>query len=170
MQNHLNVKTLSFYGIMIGSVVMLFKVVSAYGESNLKAPPNISGTYSITSENLPECLKSKDLDLTIEQSGIYLFGNLTPSTDDKKINKNEHLKINLEGKMKEGKISLSGKTKNSNICPQLVKNHESDILTMNISPKNKDIVVGDIVWNSIPEATNFTAELQNTEDKESEKH
>jgi hypothetical protein len=170
MQNHLNLKTLSFYGIMIGSVVVLFKVVSAYGENNLKAPPNLSGTYSITSENLPECLKSKNLNLTIEQSGVYLFGNLSPSTEEKNLKKNENLRISLEGKMKEEKIFLSGKSKNLNICPQLATNERSDILTMNISPKNKNIIVGDIIWNSGSEPTNFTAELQNTEDKESKGH
>jgi hypothetical protein len=167
MQNHLNVKTLSFYGIMIGSVVMLFKIVSAYGESNLKAPQNFSGTYNITSENLPECLKSKNLNLTIEQSGIYVFGNVSPSTDEKNLNKNEHIKINLEGRMQGDKISLLGESKNFNVCPPLGSNNRSEILTMNISPQNKNIVVGNIIWNSGSQPTNFTAELQNTEDKES---
>ena len=170
MQNHLNIKTLSFYGIMIGSVVILFKVVSAYGENNLKAPPNISGTYSITSENLPECLKSENLKLTIEQSGIYMFGNLSSVNDKKDLQTSDRLKISLEGKIKEEKISLSGKTKNFNICPQLAGSDRAEILTMNISPKNKNLVVGDLIWNSGSEPTNFSAELQNTEAKESEKH
>jgi hypothetical protein len=36
--SHFNAKTLSFYGIAIGSVLLLFKTVSAYGETKLKAP------------------------------------------------------------------------------------------------------------------------------------
>ena len=37
IMNHLSLKSLAFYGIAIGSVALLFKVVSAYGETNLKA-------------------------------------------------------------------------------------------------------------------------------------
>jgi hypothetical protein len=34
MMNHLSLKSLAFYGVAIGSVALLFKVVSAYGETN----------------------------------------------------------------------------------------------------------------------------------------
>lgn len=63
----------------ISSVVVLFKVVTAYGETNLKAPPAIGGPYRISTQNLPGCLKANRLVLNIKQSSIYLFGSLLPN-------------------------------------------------------------------------------------------
>ena len=79
MMSHFNLKSLAFYGIAISSVVVLFKVVTAYGETNLKAPPPIGGPYRISAQNLPGCLKADTLVLNIKQSGIYLFGSLLPA-------------------------------------------------------------------------------------------
>ncbi|MGL5035098.1 MAG: hypothetical protein ACRC6M_14995 [Microcystaceae cyanobacterium] len=75
--SHFNLKSLAFYGAMIGSVLILFKFVTTYGESNLKAATNLSGDYPLKSETLPDCLKGQNLNLLIEQSGRYLFGKLT---------------------------------------------------------------------------------------------
>jgi hypothetical protein len=36
---HVKCKTLAFYALTIVPVLVLFKAVTAYGESNLKAPP-----------------------------------------------------------------------------------------------------------------------------------
>ena len=55
---NVNFKLLAFYGVMTGLVIVLFKLVTAYGESSLNAPPNISGNYLLESQNLPDCLKS----------------------------------------------------------------------------------------------------------------
>ena len=74
--NHLNLKSLAFYGVTIGLVAVLFKVVSAYGETNLNDGPAIAGSYRFDAKSLPECLNLIPWCLTIEQSGVYLSGNL----------------------------------------------------------------------------------------------
>lgn len=104
--SHFNAKTLSFYGVAISSVLLLFKTVSAYGETNLEAPPNINGTYQfIQTENLPDCLQEKQLNLNIEQSGIYLFGNISiQSKSDREIEE-----IPLSGDFKDNEIIVSVK-------------------------------------------------------------
>ena len=54
--NNLNFKSLGFYGIAITSVLLLFKTVTAYGETNLKAPPVINGSYRLAlDQNLSNC-------------------------------------------------------------------------------------------------------------------
>lgn len=49
MSSHFSPKSLLFYGTMIGSVAILFRVVSGYGEANLKAPPTSVVTISASS-------------------------------------------------------------------------------------------------------------------------
>jgi hypothetical protein len=72
--NHFNLKSLSFYGIAIASVLGLFKIVTLYGETRLQASPPIAGTYRLTGSD--SCL-GRDTRLAIEQSGIYLQGTLS---------------------------------------------------------------------------------------------
>ena len=55
---HFNLKSLTFYGGAITAVVVLFEVVTAYGESNLKAPINIDGRYRLSYTQQPDCLNS----------------------------------------------------------------------------------------------------------------
>jgi hypothetical protein len=113
--SHFNLKTLSFYGIAIGSVLILFKTVSAYGESKLKAPPNINGNYQfLPTENLPSCLQERQLTLNIEQSGIYLFGDLTVASKElsEVQNKSESkntVKIPFSGNFQDDQVVMSGK-------------------------------------------------------------
>jgi hypothetical protein len=105
--SHFNPKTLSFYGIAIGSVLILFKTVSAYGETKLKAPLDIDGSYQfLQTENLPSCLQAQQLKLNVEQSGIYLFGNLAVQP---KSGKQNLVKIPLSGNFKDNKLVMSGK-------------------------------------------------------------
>jgi hypothetical protein len=91
IMNHLSLKSLAFYGVAIGSVALLFKVVSAYGETNLKAAPAIGGSYRFDAKSLPECLKSDSLVLTIEQSGSVKMRGI------------------VEGESLKGKFSLTDK-------------------------------------------------------------
>jgi hypothetical protein len=68
-------KLLTFYIGTIAGVVALFGVVTAYGEKNLVAPPNIAGRYRVKAANLPPCLRDRDLHL--QQSGAYLTASFT---------------------------------------------------------------------------------------------
>jgi hypothetical protein len=105
--SHFNLKTLSFYGIAISSVLLLFKTVSAYGETKLKAPPNIDGSYEfIQTKNLPQCLQEQQLKLNIKQSGIYLFGNLSIQS---KSTSESVVEIPFNGNFKDNQIMMSGK-------------------------------------------------------------
>lgn len=128
--SHFNAKTLSFYGIAIGSVLLLFKTVSAYGETKLKAPPNIDGSYQfLQAENLPACLQDQQLTLNVEQSGVYLFGNLAiappgekssvhsdPAVQAKSGKPSEEsvIEIPFNGSFKDNQITMSGKGKVAN--------------------------------------------------------
>ncbi|HAA27539.1 MAG TPA: hypothetical protein DCE56_07510 [Cyanobacteria bacterium UBA8553] len=95
-------------GIMLGSSVVLFKVVSAYGETHLKAPPAIGGSYQINAQKLPGCLKSDALVLDIKQFGVYLFASLLPAkTDDQKTTIAEE-KPSMNGRFNNQQLSLEG--------------------------------------------------------------
>lgn len=105
--SHFNAKTLSFYGIAIGTVLLLFRTVSVYGETKLKAPVNIDGSYQfIEAENLPSCLQDQQLELNIEQSGIYLFGNITTNA---KSSAQQVSEIPMSGDFQEHQVIMSGK-------------------------------------------------------------
>ena len=158
--SHFNIKSLAFYGIAIGSVTVLFKVVTAYGETNLKAAPAIAGDYRFDAKNLPECLKSDALVLTIEQSGVYLSGNLKSdnSSVDRKTTAEE--KPSLAGKWENQAWSLSG------VVPNLIGCGES---TGGASQKSlvklRGIVEGESLKGKISlvenaAATDFTAQRE----------
>jgi hypothetical protein len=104
--SHFNLKSIAFYGIAISSVVVLFRIVSTYGEANLKAPPSIGGSYQINAQNLPECLKSDALVLNIKQSGIYLNGSLLPAKTDVQTATIAEEKPSLNGRLDNQQLSL----------------------------------------------------------------
>ncbi len=128
--SHFNLKSLTFYSVMIGSVLILFKGVTAYGESSLKAPKAIGGTYQLTSSDLPDCLQSQRLTLTIEQSGLYIAAMLTlepiksivPSgLETGNLAKSDAIApkpqtIKLNGIMQSQPFTLSGKTAQLGNC------------------------------------------------------
>ncbi|MDZ8055475.1 MAG: hypothetical protein RMX68_000725 [Aulosira sp. ZfuVER01] len=115
--NHFNLKSLAFYGIAIGSVLLLFKTVSAYGETTLKAPPAINNRYRVAlADNIPNCDKPDNLILNIQQSGIYINASFLPEN-----NNDETPNINpkndfLSGILKNQELSLSGKLDRANLC------------------------------------------------------
>ncbi|PSB10259.1 hypothetical protein C7B62_10070 [Pleurocapsa sp. CCALA 161] len=119
--SHFKIKTLSFYVIAISSVLFLFKIVSTYGETRLNAAADINGSYQFASaENLPDCLQGKQLNLNIEQSGVYLFGNLevaspgvSPGVYDErevqpKSSQGKGMKIPFNGSFEDNQIIMSG--------------------------------------------------------------
>lgn len=114
--NHFNPKTLTFYGVAITAVVLLFNRVTAYGEANLKAPNNIEGLYPIKAQNLPDCLKTDSPVLKLSQSGAYLTGSLKRDVNSAKATASSEEKPSLTGQWQGGKLSLSGPV-NQDTCP-----------------------------------------------------
>jgi hypothetical protein len=115
--NHFNFKSLAFYGIAIGSVLLLFKTVSAYGETNLKAPPAINNHYRLVLvENIPNCEKPEKLILNIQQSGIYLNASFLPVNTNSESPNNSANNDSLSGIFSNQQLSLSGKVTRSMLC------------------------------------------------------
>lgn len=157
--NHLTLKSLAFYGIAIGSVLLLFKIVSAYGETNLKAAPAIGGKYRFDAKSLPECLKSDSLVLTIEQSGVYLSGNLRSGSSEGDREKIAEETPSLFGKWETQGLSLSG------AVPNLAGCSNSTATGQNSSVKLRGIVEGETLKGKISltenaPSTDFTAQRE----------
>jgi hypothetical protein len=146
MKEHFNLKSLTFYGVMIGSVLVLFKGITTYGENYLKAPPSVAGNYRINAQTLPECLGSGNLDLNIEQSGIYLFGNLSANEQ----------KIVLDGKINGEQLSLFGKADRIAQCQIPNPNKGIEIK----GRTQEKTFLGEIRWNDNPQEINFTGTLE----------
>jgi len=155
--NHLNVKLLSFYGISIAIVAVLFKVVTAYGETNLNAPPALAGSYRFDAKNLPDCLKSDSLVLTIEQSGVYLSGNLRSGTSDGDRQKTAEEKPALVGKWENQGLSLSGAVPNLAGCSESTATGENSSVKLR-GIVEKERLTGKISLKDGAAATDFIAE------------
>jgi hypothetical protein len=163
--NHFSPKSLAFYGTMIGSVLVLFNIVSAYGEANLKAPPKVSGNYQLTSSDLPDCLRSENLTLAIEQSGRYIAGelslrpqtiatpeNASPGVESSPEKKGTKENIVLSGLMLSQPFTLSGKTALLGPCSAATSLEEIH-LQLQFQDKN---LSGQLHWSDL--AINFTAQ------------
>ncbi|MEG4348861.1 hypothetical protein QUA74_03845 [Microcoleus sp. LAD1_D3] len=171
MMNHLSLKSLAFYGIAIGSVSLLFKVVTAYGETNLNAPPAIAGNYRFDPKSLPECLKSDASDalvLTIEQSGVYLSGNLRSGSREGR-EKTAQGKPSLLGKWETQGLNLSG------AVPNLAGCSDSTATGQNSSVKMRGIVEqeslkGKISLTDGAAASDFTAQREAAAKPQKQEH
>ncbi|MBD2596796.1 hypothetical protein BCD64_16630 [Nostoc sp. MBR 210] len=160
--NHLNVKSLTFYGVAIGSVLLLFKTVTAYGENNLKAPPVVEGRYLLTlATKLPSCEAANSLVLNMQQSGIYLNASLVP------VNPNaETEQPSLTGILKNQQISFSGKVDPKILClNSKSQTNSNQSVAMQIQLIDQDKITGQITVNSIPQTLRFTAAKQSTPEK-----
>ncbi|MBW4615181.1 MAG: hypothetical protein KME21_18290 [Desmonostoc vinosum HA7617-LM4] len=161
--NHFNFKSLTFYGVAIGSVLLLFKAVTAYGENHLQASPMISDRYRLTLiEKLPNCEKSDKLMLNIQQSGIYLNASLLPLNTNAENEKN----LTLTGIFKNQQLSLSGKIDSSIFC-FATKSQDTPLksATMQMQLADKGDITGKIIINAIPRTLGFTATPQNSQEK-----
>jgi len=152
-----NVKMLTFYGVSIAFVAVLFKVVTAYGEANLTNAPAIAGDYRFDATSLPECLKSDALVLTIEQSGVYLSGNLKSDKSAVDRQNTTAEKANLAGKWENQGLSLSGVVPNLTGCGESTGGSQKSLV------KLRGMVEGEslkgkisLVENAV--ATDFTAQ------------
>jgi hypothetical protein len=169
--SHFNVKSLAFYGIAISSVVVLFSVVSAYGNANLKAPPAVDGRYRLNAQNLPGCLKSEALILTIQQSGEYLGGVLSPANAIEK--KGTQKKSTLTGELQNQQLSLSGPVPELTSCNKSTNSTGTSRGSTRVKIQGKvegKTLNGQIALNSTPTTAEFTAQLEPPEEKPENKH
>lgn len=148
-----SLKYFAFYGITIAAVVVLFKVVTAYGETNLKAPFLMDGDYRLSAEKLPGCLKADGLVLNIKQSGTYLFGTLLPVNASEKTVTSAAQKPSLSGRLNNQEINLAG------ALPHLESCNSSGVSSrVKIQGTVKqDTLTGKIRLSSIPTVAEFTA-------------
>lgn len=113
--NRFNKKTAIFYISTIVLVLILFKIITAYGESNLKASPSIRGSYQLEIKPQANCSNPGKVLLVIEQSGIYLNATLLPNESSKAVV--EYPKFfPLSGKLQQQQLKLVGTIANLNIC------------------------------------------------------
>jgi len=146
--NHFKPKSLIFYAVAIGSVVLLFNRVTAYGNKHLKASQNIEGRYPIKAEPLPDCLQSDTLALKLEQSGIYLVGALTKQP---KAAPSSQEKLSLTGERQGENLSLAGPI-TDRACPD-------DTRVAIAGSLNQETLSGQLTVNSEP-PVKFTTRRQ----------
>lgn len=108
MNGHFSPRSLAFYGIAIVSVVVLFSIATAFGESKLKAPRNIDGQYAISDAALPGCLSGKKSALIVQQSGIYITGALIPADADERVIRTAKERPLLHGDWNNRELTLRG--------------------------------------------------------------
>ena len=159
MSSKFNAKTLIFYAVTIGSVLLLFNVVTAYGEKNLKAPKTIGGNYRLSlAKGLPGCPQTP-LILQIDQSGTYINAAiLEPVAKEAQNPMSAEEKPTLIGSFKDRQLTVAGKVANSVLCASPQASGERAIaLTSQIAGDN---LAGEIVVNGESAKTPFTAEKE----------
>ncbi len=157
MSSHFNVKSLSFYAIAIGSVLLLFNVVTAYGEKNLKAPQTIGGRYRLTfSQPLPGCSQVAPLMLQLDQSGTYINAALLkPVAQAGQSSMSAEEKLRLTGLFNNQQINLNGEVANSVLCGFSQESGDKAIaINSRIDGEN---LTGEIAVNGESAKTPFTA-------------
>ncbi|MBW4574760.1 MAG: hypothetical protein KME08_05690 [Aphanothece sp. CMT-3BRIN-NPC111] len=172
MMSHFSPKSLAFYGVAIGSVVVLFNVVSAYGESKLKAPPAIDGDYRISAQNLPGCLKADELILTVQQSGQYLSGYLLPADKGDQKHTTAEEKPSLSGLWQNQQLNLSGSVPHLKSCNNSAAQTEaSGSPSVNIEGRVQEKnLEGNIALSSVPGEVKFTAQQEAPVKQEKQEH
>ncbi|MBD2336570.1 hypothetical protein H6G64_06145 [Calothrix sp. FACHB-156] len=165
--NHFNVKSLAFYGIAISSVLLLFKTVSAYGESNLKAPPVINGSYRLTwDQKLPKCNQTDAPILKIQQSGIYVNASLLPGDANSENATSDEKTHPLSGILRNQELNLSGKIDGSSLCNiASTQNAPFHSAKMQMQLLDKGNFTGQLNVSGGSQIFNFTAIPQKTQEK-----
>ncbi len=168
-------KSLAFYAIAISSVLLLFKIVTNYGENNLKAPVAISGRYRLTKlENLPNCQKPDSLILNIQQSGMFLNGSLLSATNAEELSPTSENNLSLVGKLNNQQFRLSGKVRKTVFCSNptsqtpVKKQSQSDdfdLFILQASLISQSGFVGTITSNEVSKSIKFNAILEKPEEQ-----
>lgn len=156
--NHFKFKSLAFYGATITGVLILFKTVSAYGETNLKAPPVMNGYYRLALvENIPNCNQSDAPILNIQQSGIYVNASLLPTNTNSEILKSQ-TNHSLSGILSNQQLTLSGKIDKSTLC-NIASTQNEPVHSAKIQMQllDKGNFTGQLTVSGIPQSFNFTA-------------
>ncbi len=168
--NHLHFKSLTFYGVTISSVLLLFKFVTTYGEKNLKAPLSLKESYSlIFGEKLPDCNQPDTIILNVHQSGVYLNGVFLPANinSQQKSTLEEH--PTLTGRYKNNNISLSGQIPNYVLCQNTSatdKNRKAHrIVNLQMQIEKEDNLIGQISISGVNKAIKVSAVPQKNQDK-----
>ncbi|MBL1173802.1 hypothetical protein [Pantanalinema sp. GBBB05] len=159
MSKFFSPRSLIFYGGSIGFVMVLFSVVSAYGEANLKAPNHINGRYPIAASNLPGCLQNQSLVLLVQQSGVFLNGSLVPLDAPEKVARIAEERPSLTGHWDNRTLTLQGTTAYLPDCS----------LPINLQGSVEDnSLKGTIRLTSSSETAPFTASREVTQEKQQE--
>ncbi|HEY9642927.1 MAG TPA: hypothetical protein V6C57_20730 [Coleofasciculaceae cyanobacterium] len=168
-------KHLLFYVVVMGVVLVLFQVVSTYGESNLKAPPNIDGRY-LSAAAPPGCPDTERLVLTIQQSGIYLNGSMNLEQASTLQNASgaespSEEKPSMTGLWQPTQITLAGKThalssctasQQGNSAPHPAAGVPVSVVTVQgqVSSAPKAVFTGQLSLEGSAQPWQFTAERQ----------
>ncbi|WP_088890078.1 hypothetical protein [Leptolyngbya ohadii] len=111
-------KLLLFYGGTIAAVLVLFRLITAYGETQLQAAPKMGGVY-LSLASPPGCSSDLRLKLTVQQSGIFLNGatELVQATSSPTVaHSASSERLPLTGRWQQNQLSLSGRTDAFTAC------------------------------------------------------
>jgi hypothetical protein len=114
-------KFLAFYGSTLVLVLVLFRWITAYGETNLQAPPHFGGRY-VSTQVPPQCPANQQLILTIEQSGIFLNGDL--ALQGQQTARSAAHALTLKGRWQNPELTLSGRTSAFAACSTSWSNNQ----------------------------------------------
>lgn len=153
-------KSIAFYGVAICSVLLLFSIVTTYGEANLKAPTAIDGRYRFSYNPERKCSNSNSLVLTIGQSGIYLNGFFSVDADTAHQLKASEKQPSLTGQLNNQQLSLTGTVLNSLLCNNPISQTSSTSRVSIQSQIEGANLQGQIILSGIPEAIDFTAQRE----------
>lgn len=132
----INWQKISFYTAAIAGVLLLFKVVTAYGDNNIKAPIPIQGKYKIKANNLPQCFqKYHQSILDLQQSGIYIFAswqNEVNKSQEKTIKTKPHLAGKIHNNQE---LNLSGVISKMADCDNFYVKIEAKIINDELTGK-----------------------------------
>lgn len=158
--SHFNKKTLTFYGTAIGSVLVLFSLVTRYGNNYLKAPVAIGGDYTLTITPSASCPNPAPLKLSIQQSGVYLtaaLGATGPGNAD-----TSQKPFTLNGSWRANQVDLTGRVLHLTVCVQgqgTAEGRHSTPVQIQGTLENKTLN-GQISVEPSSERQNFTAQLE----------
>ncbi|NKB18303.1 MAG: hypothetical protein HC770_09995 [Pseudanabaena sp. CRU_2_10] len=117
--------------------------------------------YEIESTNLSDCLNSKPLQLTIQQSGLYISGSLQSKDDRNKNKSTSENNLTLKGRWRDGKLSVAGAVTEVEGCDR------TQSLTITATVKGRRLE-GKIAFLS--NTSDFTAQIQELDRKPTVNH